>query len=82
MESYVFIYLGSEWVPAGKLVFNDQGRGSYSLFAYGRKYLARADAVAIDPISLPLTDKEFETEEGFYIFNCLRDAGPCLLYTS
>jgi hypothetical protein len=47
-------------------------------FRYGRRYLQREDRLAIDPVQLPLTDpdvaREYVTEEGFALFNGIRDA--------
>jgi serine/threonine-protein kinase HipA len=38
--------------------------------------MQRSDAVSLDPMQLPLIDKEFVTPNGFEIFNGIRDAGP------
>lgn len=75
-QIYVFICLTDEWVPCGLLKFTEAGRYSTSSFRYGRKYLEREDAIAIDPVLLPLTDATHETPEGFQIFNGIRDAAP------
>ncbi len=72
----VFVFIENTFVPAGLLSFESSGRNSYSIFQYGRKYLQRKDAISIDPIQLPLEDKEFQTPEGFQLFNGIRDAGP------
>jgi serine/threonine-protein kinase HipA len=72
----VYIYLDNEFVPAGLLDFENQGRYSHSIFRYGKKYLKRSNAISLDPVQLPLLSKEFVTEPGFDIFNGLRDAGP------
>lgn len=73
---YVLIYLGSQWIPCGLLEYQESGRRSSSRFRYGKKYLARTDAISIDPLHLPLEDRSFETLEGFQIFNGIRDAAP------
>ncbi len=73
---YVLIQLNNEWIPCGLLEYQEAGRRSSSVFRYGRKYLARSDAISIDPIRLPLEDRSFATPEGFQIFNGIRDAGP------
>ncbi|MGE0526906.1 MAG: type II toxin-antitoxin system HipA family toxin [Bdellovibrionales bacterium] len=75
-QLYVFIYLSGDWVPCGLLKFTEAGRNSNSTFRYGRKYLHRTDAIAIDPVQLPLVDTAYETPDGFYVFNGIRDAGP------
>lgn len=72
----VYIYLDNEFVPAGLLDFENQGRYSHSIFRYGKKYLTRSNAISLDPVQLPLLSKEFVTESGFDIFNGIRDAGP------
>jgi serine/threonine-protein kinase HipA len=76
-ELVVYIYLEPEgWVPCGLLEYDERGRLSNSAFRYGRKYLDRSNAIAVDPIQLPLRDETFVTSEGFFVFNGIRDAGP------
>ncbi len=72
----VFNFINHEFVPAGLLSFESSGRNSYSIFQYGKKYLQRDGALSIDPVHLPLQDKEFQTPDGFQVFNGIRDAGP------
>jgi serine/threonine-protein kinase HipA len=43
---------------------------------YGRSYLARANAVPIDPIELGLSDKTYSTTRLKGVFGSLRDASP------
>lgn len=45
-------------------------------FFYGRRYLARREAVPVDPVHLPLSDELFETASLGGIFGALRDASP------
>ncbi|MCH7565485.1 MAG: HipA domain-containing protein [Gemmatimonadetes bacterium] len=45
-------------------------------FVYGRRYLARVDAVPLDPFSLPLLPTEFQTIKLGGLFGCLRDVAP------
>ncbi len=71
----VFIFLKGKWAPAGRLKHFPQGRQSYSVFAYGKKYLEGSEAVSLDPVQLPLGSGEFHTPDGFEIFNGIRDAG-------
>ncbi len=73
---YVLIQLNGDWVPCGLLEYREEGRRSSSIFRYGKKYLARADGLSVDPVQLPLEDRSFETPEGFSLFNGLRDAAP------
>lgn len=75
-QLYVFIFLNHEWIPCGLLKYSEIGRISSSSFRYGRKYLQRQDAIAIDPVQLPLIDVSIETPDGFQIFNGIRDAAP------
>lgn len=76
-ELFVYIYLEPEgWVPAGLLEYEERGRLSLSRFRYGKKYLERTNAIALDPIQLPLRDETFSTPEDFFLFNGIRDAGP------
>ena len=72
----VFIFLNSRWVAAGRLKYFFRGRQSYSVFAYGKKYLEDPEAVSLDPVQLPLGSGEFHTPAGFELFNGIRDAGP------
>lgn len=77
---YVFVHLATEFVPAGLLDVSSDGRASFATFAYGNRYLTRPDRIAIDPVALPLPDPgtniRFRTEEGFSLFNGIRDAAP------
>lgn len=50
-------------VPLGRLV-------------YGKSYLARGDAVAIDPVELTLAPRTYETTMMKGVFGALRDASP------
>ncbi|WP_255602659.1 hypothetical protein [Polymorphobacter megasporae] len=76
--SFVFMHLPNGPVPAGRLRMVTDGRNSYAAFAYGTRYLCRADAVAVDPEVLPLEGPtgEILTGEGFDLFNGIRDAAP------
>ena len=80
MRSYVFVHLPVGPVPAGLLVMTDEPRNHFATFAYGRRYLERADRVPVDPVTLPLpevgVEQTFRTEEGFAVFGGIRDAAP------
>ena len=52
------------------------GGTSLGRFVYARAYLERSDARPIDPVLLPLQDKEFTTTALGGIFSALHDAGP------
>jgi len=79
-KTYVYVYLEEKPVPAGLLETSGTGREASARFAYGRRYLARKDRVAIDPVQLPLHDageeREYLAPEGFVLFNGIRDAAP------
>ncbi|MPY24552.1 type II toxin-antitoxin system HipA family toxin [Shewanella sp. YLB-07] len=44
-------------------------------FRYGKSYLARLDAFPLDPVNLPLIEKEFTTSKNKGLFRVLSDAG-------
>ena len=58
-----------QWLP-------DQGGLPLGLLVHGKNYLARPDAVPLDPIELPLTRRVYETRGLGGIFGALRDASP------
>jgi serine/threonine-protein kinase HipA len=78
-ECFVYITLPgeTEFVTAGKfeLTTNRQGNPT-GKFVYGRSYLERGDAVAIDPLALKLSNKTYETNLLKGVFGALRDASP------
>jgi len=78
-ECYVYITLPgeTEFVTVGKfeLTTNRQGNPA-GKFVYGRSYLARDNAVPIDPIELKLSTKTYETNILKGVFGALRDASP------
>jgi serine/threonine-protein kinase HipA len=78
-ECYVYIALPGETesVTAGRFELTKDRRGdALGRFVYGKSYLARADAVAIDPIELKLSGNTYETARLNGLFGALRDAGP------
>ena len=80
-ECYVYIVLPGETEPvtAGKFVIVKTNTGeSVGRFVYGKTYLSRPDAVAIDPVELLLSDKVYETGLMGGIFGAFRDASPDL----
>jgi serine/threonine-protein kinase HipA len=83
VERTVFLHLPGEAdaVPAGRLRMIEQGlQVEGSRFAYGRRYVARENAVPVDPVSLALTphvdDEERVPANGLALFGALRDATP------
>ena len=78
-ECYVYITLPgeTEFVTAGKFELTTDRRGTPTgRFIYGRSYLARENAVPIDPLGLKLSTKTYETNLLKGIFGSLRDASP------
>lgn len=71
---YVYITLPGE-VDAVTAARYELTNGIGRLF-YGRKYLARDDAVAIDPVELKLGTQVYETAMLSGVFGALRDASP------
>ena len=81
MTSEAFVYLmlpeTTEFVAAGRFVLATDRTGvPFGRFVYGHSYLERNDAVPIDPIELPLSDRTYETDRLKGMFGALRDAGP------
>ena len=79
--SECFVYMTppgrTEAVTAGRFVLTrDRGGTALGRFVYGRSYLARGDAVEIDPFELALSDATYETTRLGGVFGALRDAGP------
>ena len=78
-ECYVYITLPGQTnaVPAGRFVLTVDKRGApLGRFVYGKRYLERPDAVALDPVELKLTPRTYETRALNGVFGALRDAGP------
>lgn len=78
-ECFVYIMLPgtTEFVTAGKFVLKPDRRGiPTGRFVYGRSYLERVDAVAIDPFELKLGTTTYETRSLKGVFSALRDASP------
>lgn len=81
MTSEVFVYLTlpgeTSPVTAGRFELASNAQGvSVGRFVYGRRYLARADAVPIDPIELKLEERVFRTARLRGMFGAIRDASP------
>jgi len=82
-DRIVFIHLPGEIdaVPAGRLMMVEEGTTLVaSRFAYGLRYLERANALPVDPIALPLAQgrggAELLPPAGLTLFGALRDATP------
>jgi serine/threonine-protein kinase HipA len=78
-ECFVYITLPGQTTPvtAARFELTADRRGiATGRLVYGRTYLARANAVPIDPIELKLSDRTYETTGMKGIFGALRDASP------
>lgn len=78
-ECFVYVQLpGSlETVVCGRFERSATRTGTaVGRFVYGRSYRARADAVPLDPIHLPITPTVYQTSRLDGVFGALRDASP------
>lgn len=78
-DCFVYIVLPGEtkFVTAGRYRRSIDRHGiATGRFVYGKSYLARDNAVPIDPIELKLGTKTYETNLLKGIFGSLRDASP------
>lgn len=78
-ECFVYITLPGETrsVTAGRYELSKDRRGNaLGKFVYGKSYLARGNAVAIDPVELKLSGATYETARLNGVFGALRDSGP------
>jgi serine/threonine-protein kinase HipA len=77
-RAYVYLQLprSLEIVTAGLFQQEDRSGIALGVFVYNPSYLARSDAVPLDPFELPLREGRFETAKLNGIFGALRDASP------
>ena len=77
-SAYVYLQLpGSmDVVTAGKYTLADRDGAALGRFRYNPAYVDDRRAVPLDPYSLPLQRKPFETTKLRGIFGALRDAAP------
>lgn len=83
-ELFVFAHLpGSGFVPAGRLELTETSIAvDASNFAYGSRYLERATAIEVDPVSLSMKDRAALRHQVLYpanglaLFGGIRDAAP------
>ncbi len=70
--AYLWIWLPRQVEPVlcGRLVAEQQ----HHLFTYSRGYLQRGDAIALDPVELPLISDELRSDDD--IHRAIRDAAP------
>ena len=81
MTSECFVYIAlpgeTEFVTAGRFQRTTDRRGvATGRFVYGKSYLARKNAMPLDPLELKLGTKTYETRMLKGIFGALRDASP------
>lgn len=78
-ECFVYITLPGQTsaVTAGRFELITTRNGiPLGRFVYGKQYLARPDAVALDPIELKLAERTYETTGLKGVFGAIRDASP------
>ena len=78
-DCYVYITLPgqTEAVTAGRYTLGvDRNGVPEGRFVYGRRYLERPDAVALDPLELTLSPRVHETNALKGVFGAIRDASP------
>jgi len=78
-ECYVYMTLpgATEFVTAGKFLLATDRHGiPTGKFVYGRSYLARENAVPIDPLELKLANRTYATTILKGVFGAVRDASP------
>ena len=78
-ECFVYITLPGETEPvtAGRFALSVDRRGvPEGRFVYGRSYLERPNAVALDPVELKLAPRTYATASMGGIFGALRDGSP------
>ena len=76
-DCYVYLALPgkSQFVTAGLFQhIRPPNRPAFGRFVYGASYLARPDAVPIDPTELPLSNMTYETSLNRGVFGALQDA--------
>ena len=78
-ECFVYIILPgeTEFVTAGRFELTAGRNGvTTGRFIYGRSYLARSNAVPLDPIELKLRQGTYQTTRLKGVFGSIRDASP------
>lgn len=78
-DCFVYITLPGQTEPvtAGRFALSVDRRGvPEGRFVYGRSYLERPNAVALDPVELKLSTRTYTTAALNGVFGALRDASP------
>ena len=76
---FVYITLPGQTEPVTAARFElTQSRQGEALgrLVYGKSYLARPEALSLEPLELPLVEQTFETTQLNGVFGALRDASP------
>ncbi len=74
---YVTLPGQTEPVTAARFELTTSRQGEpLGRLVYGKSYLARPDAVPLEPLELPLLEQTFETTQLRGVFGALRDASP------
>ena len=76
--TFVFVQLPGSVSPvvAARYELERTTAGPLGRLVYGRSYLARTDALALDPVHLSLGEEEFTTTRIGGMFGALRDTAP------
>lgn len=78
-QCFVYITLpgDTQAVTAGRYELSKDRNGTpLGKFVYGKSYLAREDAVPLDPVELKLAARTYQTIALHGVFGALRDSGP------
>jgi serine/threonine-protein kinase HipA len=78
-ECFVYLTLPGQTEPvtAGRFALSVDRRGTpEGRFVYGRSFLERPNAVALDPVELKLSPRTYATAALNGVFGALRDASP------
>ena len=76
---FVYITLPGQTSPVTAARFEltmAHGGEALGRLVYGKSYLARAEAVSLEPLELPLQERSFETTQLNGVFGAIRDASP------
>lgn len=75
-ERVVFVVLPGHGQPVPAALFTLDPDTGVGRFSYGRRYLQRPDAIALDPVNLPLGEREYVTRKNGGVFGVLGDVLP------
>jgi serine/threonine-protein kinase HipA len=78
-QCFVYVWLPGHTtaVTAGRYELTQTRQGvPLGRFVYGKSYLARPEALALDPTELALANRTYETTALSGVFGALRDSGP------